>query len=96
MIEKQNAEWFDADGNFDWDGYESTCPKVLRSPNPHVKVKDRTHRVFCREPYAQEMYNALIGHIEEHDKITHIYPGHSYNGTVYSVSNSVRSGLPGA
>ncbi len=84
MIVKQDAEWFDADGNFDWEGYEATCPKVLRSPNPHVKVKDPQHRVFCREPYAQEMYNTLIGHMEEHDTITHIHQGGAYSGKVYS------------
>ena len=88
MIVKQNAEWFDKNGNFDWEGYEATCPKVLRQPNPHVKVKDPSHKVFCREPYAQEMYNKLIGHIEEYDKVTHIYTGHSYPGKVYSINGN--------
>ena len=86
MIElKTNADFFDKDGNFDWEGYEATCTKVLRTPNTHVKVKDPSHKVFCREPYAQEVYNKLIGHIEEHDKVTHIYTGQSYPGKVYSI-----------
>ncbi len=68
MLElKKNEDFFDADGNFDWEGYEATCPKILRSPNPHIKVKDPQHRVFCREPYAQEMYNKMIGHMEENE-----------------------------
>jgi ribosomal protein S1 len=88
MIElKSNEDFFDSKGNFDWEGYEATCPKVLRKPNPHVKVKDPNHRVFCREPYAQEMYNKLIGHMEEFDKITHITYGQSYSGKVYSVND---------
>ena len=88
IVEKSNAEYFDADGNFDWEGYESTCPKVLRTPNPHIKVKDPLHKVFCREPYAQEMYNKMIGHIEENDIITQIEFGNSYPGKVYAVSGS--------
>ena len=88
IVEKSNADFFDADGNFDWEGYEATCPKVLRQPNPHVKVKDPLHKVFCREPYAQEMYNKMIGHIEENDIITKLDFGGSYSGKVYAISGS--------
>ena len=86
---KANEDFFDADGNFDWEGYEATCPKVLRSPNPHVKVKDAQHRVVCREPYAQEMYNKLIGHMEEHDIISTVERGVQYSGKIYSKKGSV-------
>lgn len=86
MIEKQNADFFDKDGNFDWEGYESTCPKVLRTPNPHIKVKDKSHKVFSREPYAQEVYNKMIGHIEENDIITYVVYGKSYPGKVYAIT----------
>jgi len=86
---KANEDFFDADGNFDWEGYEATCPKVLRSPNPHIKVKDPSPRVFCREPYAQEMYNKMIGHMEENDIISTIDRGVAYTGKVYSTSNNV-------
>ena len=90
MIElKSNEDFFDADGNFDWEGYEATCPKVLRSPNPHVKVKDPQHRVFCREPYAQEMYNKLIGHMEEHGIISTVEQGVQYTGKIYSKKGSI-------
>ena len=90
MLElKKNEDFFDADGNFDWEGYEATCPKVLRSPNPHIKVKDPQHRVFCREPYAQEMYNKMIGHMEENDIISIIRQGSAYTGKVYSTSGDV-------
>tara|TARA_A100001037_G_C15153237_1_gene641150 strand:+ start:6235 stop:7422 length:1188 start_codon:yes stop_codon:yes gene_type:complete len=82
-------EWILPNGEFDWEGYESTCPKVLRTPNPHIKVKDRSHRVFCREAYAQEMYNAYIGHIEDNDIITKIEWGVTYPGKVYSVKEDI-------
>lgn len=91
MIEKQNADFFDKDGNFDWDGYESTCPKVLRTPNPHIKVVSDKHKVFSREPYAQEMYNKLVGHIEENDIITHIQYGNAYNGKVFGITDMTAS-----
>ena len=91
MIEKQNAEFFDKDGNFDWDGYESTCPKVLRTPNPHIKVVSDKHKVYSREPYAQEMYNKLVGHIEENDIITHIQYGNAYNGKVFGITDMTAS-----
>ena len=57
MINKSDAEWFDTNGNFDWDGYEATCPSVIRKGNPHIKTKDPKHKVFCRESYAQELYD---------------------------------------
>jgi small subunit ribosomal protein S1 len=84
----QLKEWTLPNGEFDWDGYESTCPKVLRTPNPHVKVKDPKHKVFCREPYAQEMYNIYEGHISENDIITKIEYGETYAGKIYSVSGT--------
>ena len=89
MIEKQNADFFDKDGNFDWDGYESTCPKVLRTPNPHIKVVDPKHKVFSREPYAQEMYNKLVGHMEENNTLTNIEYGSPYSGKVYARTENV-------
>jgi small subunit ribosomal protein S1 len=91
MIEKQNADFFDKDGNFDWDGYESTCPKVLRTPNPHIKVVNDKHKVYSREPYAQEMYNKMVGHIEENDIITHISYGNAYDGKVFAVTDTSAS-----
>ncbi len=90
MIElKSNADFFDADGNFDWEGYEATCPKVLRTPNPHIKVKDPSHKVFCREPYAQETYNKMIGHMEEHDIISTVEQGVQYSGKIYSKKENI-------
>ena len=91
MIEKQNADWFDKDGNFDWEGYESTCPRVLRTPNPHIKVIDEKHKVYSREPYAQDMYNKMVGHIEEHDIVTHLKFGASYSGKVFAVTQNSAS-----
>lgn len=91
MIEKQNADFFDKDGNFDWEGYESTCPKVLRTPNPHIKVVNDKHKVYSREPYAQDMYNKMVGHIEEHDIVTHLKFGDSYSGKVFAVTQNSAS-----
>ena len=90
MIElKSNEDFFDADGNFDWDGYEATCPKLLRKPNPHVKVKDKSHKVYCREPYAQELYNKMIEHMEEFDIVTTVEQGLQYSGKIYSRKDSL-------
>jgi len=91
MIEKQNAEFFDKDGNFDWDGYESTCPKILRTPNPRIKVVDPKHKVYSREPYAQEMYNKMVGHIEENNVLTHIKYGSAYTGKVFAITDMTAS-----
>tara|TARA_B100001093_G_scaffold379307_1_gene364670 strand:+ start:7950 stop:9149 length:1200 start_codon:yes stop_codon:yes gene_type:complete len=91
IVLKSNEDFFDSDGNFDWDGYEATCPKVLRTPNPHVKVKDPKHKVYSREPYAQETYNRMIGHIEEHDIITKVEYGSAYSGKVYAVTDGTAS-----
>ena len=91
MIEKQNADFFDKDGNFDWEGYESTCPRVLRTPNPHIKVVNPKHKVYSREPYAQDMYNRMVGHIEENDIITHIKYGSAYKGKVFAITESTAS-----
>lgn len=91
MIEKQNADFFDKDGNFDWEGYESTCPRVLRTPNPHIKVVNPKHKVYSREPYAQDMYNKMVGHIEENDIITHIKYGSAYKGKVFAITESTAS-----
>ena len=91
MIEKQNADFFDKDGNFDWEGYESTCPRVLRTPNPHIKVVNDKHKVYSREPYAQDMYNRMVGHIEENDIITHIRYGSAYKGRVFAITEETAS-----
>ena len=91
MIEKQNADFFDKDGNFDWEGYESTCPKVLRTPNPHIKVVNYKHKVYSREPYAQEMYNKMVGHIEENNIRTHVKYGSAYDGNVFGVTDMTAS-----
>lgn len=91
MIEKQNADFFDKDGNFDWEGYESTCPRVLRTPNPHIKVVNDKHKVYSREPYAQDMYNKMVGHIEENDIITHIKYGSAYKGKVFAITEETAS-----
>jgi len=84
----QIKEWTLPNGEFDWEGYESTCPAVLRKGNPHVKTKDPRHKVFCREPYAQELYNIYEGHIAENDTILRIDYGRTYPGKIYSVSGS--------
>ena len=46
------AEFYDENGEFLWEKYESTCPTQNRKPNPHVKTQDGDV-VFSIDPYAQ-------------------------------------------
>lgn len=88
MINKSDAEWFDADGNFDWDGYEATCPSAIRKGNPHIKTNDPKHKVFCRESYAQELYDLYNKHDKDTNSISKVEHGVQYTGTVYSTKDN--------
>jgi small subunit ribosomal protein S1 len=88
MINKSDAEWFDTNGNFDWDGYEATCPSVIRKGNPHIKTKDPKHKVFCRESYAQELYDKYNKHYEDNYTLAKVEHGVQYTGTVYSTKDN--------
>jgi len=89
MINKSDAEWYDANGNFDWEGYEATCPSVIRKGNPHIKTKNPKHKVFCRESYAQELYDKYNKHEEDTNTISKIEQGRQYSGVIYSSKDSV-------
>lgn len=58
------SEFYDENGEFLWDKYESTCPSHTRHPNPHIKTQNND-KVYSREPYAQEMYDLLSEHSAE-------------------------------
>ena len=52
------AEFYDENGEFLWEKYESTCPTQNRFPNPHIKTNNGD-KVYSREPYAQELYDKM-------------------------------------
>ena len=69
-------------GEFDWDLFESTISS--RKHNPKVKRKPGdTDPVYCREPYAQELYELYNG------SLTHLVEpkiGSVVEGTVVSIN----------
>ena len=80
-------EWFNEDGTFNWEGYEGSCITNARKVNPHIKTTNLKDRVFCRESYAQQMYDVLQGH-EGTDNIRPIVePGDIIDGKIYAVSS---------
>ena len=60
--------YFNASGEFDWDLFEASVPNHKKH-NPRVKRHPGdTSKVFCREPYAQELYelyNGSLSHLVE-------------------------------
>ena len=61
MIEEN---YINANGEFDWDLFESTIPN-FRKHNPKVKRHPGDNSpVYCREPYAQELYELYNGKLE--------------------------------
>lgn len=69
---------------FDWDAHLADCPSAYKKPNPHVKTKDG-HKVYSREPYAQELYNLMEGFYSNNEPIFSVNAGETHTGTVYSV-----------
>lgn len=82
---KTDQDYFDADGGFDWDAYEASCPSRTRKPNPHIKTK-RGDRVYSRESYAQELYDMMESN-NVGDCIPSVSEGLIYDGTIYGVSH---------
>jgi len=81
----EHSEFYDKDGNFMWDAYGASCPSHRRKPNPHVKTK-AGHRVYCRESYAQEMYNLLESFEVNHAIKSNINVGEIHEGIIYAVT----------
>lgn len=71
--------------DFDWTLYEhGYFGGNSLAINPSVKVNDKKHKVYCHEPYAQEMYDMLVNNmkgrsvVESKDMI---------NGSLHNVTN---------
>ena len=47
--------------DFDWSIYEDGWNGRSLKVNKNVKVKDKRDKVYCHEPYAQEVYDRLCG-----------------------------------
>ena len=87
--EAAGAEYFSANGEFDWDAYEATCPSRTRKYNPHIKTKNGD-RVFSREPYAQELYD-LMESTGISDIIPQINEGEIYEGRIHAMTTDMIS-----
>lgn len=87
--ETAGAEYFSANGEFDWDAYEATCPSKTRKHNPHIKTKNGD-RVFSRESYAQELYD-LMESTGVSDIIPQINEGEIYEGRIHAMTTDMIS-----
>lgn len=87
--EAAGAEYFSANGEFDWDAYEATCPSKTRKHNPHIKTKNGD-RVFSRESYAQELYD-LMESTGVSDIIPQINEGEIYEGRIHAMTTDMIS-----
>ena len=76
------SEFYDENGEFLWDAYESTCPSHTRKPNPHIKTQNGD-KVYSREPYAQEMYDILSEYSPEIKPQLHV--GEIHTGFIYGI-----------
>ena len=75
------------DPNFDWDSFEASCPSVLRKGNPYIKAT-KGEKVYCRESYAQELYDLYNG-VKGSMLVTKVQKGEHHTGTIYSVTEQV-------
>jgi len=69
---------------FDWDAHLADCPSAYKKPNPHVKTKNG-HKVYSREPYAQELYNLMENAFATTQNVFSVNPGETHSGIVYAV-----------
>lgn len=79
------AEFYDENGEFLWEKYESTCPTQNRKPNPHVKTQDGDV-VFSREPYAQELYDKMKQYSQPIKP--KVYEGEIHEGVIYGIDHN--------
>lgn len=77
------SEFYDENGEFLWEKYESTCPSHTRKPNPHIKTRNND-KVYSREPYAQEMYDLLSEHSAEIKPQINV--GEIHTGKIWAVT----------
>lgn len=74
-----------SDDNFDWtlydNGYKGGSSLVV---NPKVKVHNKKDKVYCHEPYAQELYDIYEAHMNGKYAFT---PKDALKGTVYNITD---------
>jgi len=80
-----HAEFYDENGEFLWEKYESTCPTQNRTPNPHIKTQDGDV-VFSREPYAQELYDKMKQYSQPIKP--KIHEGEIHEGVIYGIDHN--------
>lgn len=83
-VDTQRAEWTLDNGEFDWEGYESTCVTRFKKGNPNIKTQ-KNEKVYSHEPYAQEMYDALTSHVTINNLIDTIEVGQILEGKVFAI-----------
>lgn len=69
---------------FNWEEHEATCPSVTRKPNLNIKSR-RGHKVFCREPYAQELYDIMEAFDSGNETLFKLNEGETHEGVVNSI-----------
>jgi len=83
----EEESWLNEDGTFDWIGYEATCITHTRKHNQHIKTNNLKDKIYCREPYAQKLYDLYIGHNSVQNMRTNVSAGEIVDGKVYAVSS---------
>jgi small subunit ribosomal protein S1 len=79
-------DFFNDKGEFDWEGYEATCPSRARNHNSKVNAP-RGVKILSKEPYAQDFLNAILGYEADANVVQKIQAGEIYDGTIYSINN---------
>ena len=80
MIKKS----FTDEKEFDWEAYAASHPKRLTPNNRIKKHKGDKDAVYCKADYAQELYEAINGRLEN---LREPLPGTVVQGNVVSISN---------
>ena len=75
-----------ANGEFDWDGYETAFSHKL-IPNTKVKTGSRKHIVYSKEPDAQKYYNMIEDTSFGVDTISSLSVDTYLEGTLHSMSS---------
>lgn len=77
-------EFLTPTGEFDWDRYEAFYNTKLKV-NKKIKTGNRNHVVYCHEPYAQKMYEALNNIVFE-DLVSELRVGEVEIGKIHTMS----------
>lgn len=83
-VKTKNKTLIEGVPGFDWDAYEADCPSNARKVNKHIKSR-KGHKVFSKEPYAQELYDLMEGSLMKNNVVFSVNAGENHKGTVYSV-----------